>query len=140
MQQHDDVNEFCRRVCSQVRYHRVHERITKELSDHIMESAEHLCHIYPISEEEARQEAINRMGNPEELGKKLNREHAIIYYWTKRAVKILFVVAVILICLYLFQMARGYLQNQVANNSSDDTAKYLWESVLPDHFSGNYLC
>ncbi|MGI6226785.1 MAG: permease prefix domain 1-containing protein [Peptococcales bacterium] len=72
--------EFCQRVCSFVKYKRVHKEISKELLDHIEDHVDYLIE-QGISKEEAERQAIEAMGDPEEIGRELDKQHRPLLGW-----------------------------------------------------------
>ncbi|HHV63914.1 MAG TPA: hypothetical protein GXX46_02375 [Peptococcaceae bacterium] len=66
--------EFCRKVCSFVRYKKAHRQIYEELHNHIEDHAEYLRE-QGIAPEEAERLAVQAMGDPEEIGRELDKQH-----------------------------------------------------------------
>lgn len=68
------ISKFIENVCNQIKYKPIRKDIAKELIAHIMEvKEEYICN--GITEEVAEEKAIVNMGNPEEIGKILNKVH-----------------------------------------------------------------
>ncbi|MGI6450395.1 MAG: permease prefix domain 1-containing protein [Desulfitobacteriia bacterium] len=66
--------DFCRKVCSFVRYKRAHRHIYEELHNHIADHAEFLRE-QGTAPEEAERQAVQAMGDPEEIGRELDKQH-----------------------------------------------------------------
>ena len=67
-------NEFCRRVCSVIRWRAARRPVADELAAHLEDHAAALME-RGISEEEATQRALEAMGDPYALGAELDRTH-----------------------------------------------------------------
>ena len=70
----DHVDRFCSRVCAHVRFSPDHAAITAELTAHLEDHAAAL-EARGLSPEEAAAQAVTAMGEPEELGRQLDRAH-----------------------------------------------------------------
>ncbi len=68
------TDEFLDRVCACIRAKSVHADIRTELSSHITEITENGIES-GLSPEEAEKQALIRMGDPEEIGLKLDKKH-----------------------------------------------------------------
>ena len=68
------VNEFIQKVLTKVKYKKVHPMLAKELYDHIECIKEDYCN-EGMEEEKAYEQAIQQMGEPEEIGTDLYRMH-----------------------------------------------------------------
>ena len=69
-----NAKEFLNNVCKEIKYKPANKPITEELEAHIEElKNENLCK--GLSEEQAEQNAVEQMGNPTKIGKKLNKIH-----------------------------------------------------------------
>ncbi|MDF2652539.1 MAG: hypothetical protein K0Q73_8344, partial [Paenibacillus sp.] len=74
--QSQQVNEYIREVCSRVRAREVHPDIRAELTNHLEELSEDIkTHSPEISNEDAITTAIQQMGDPADVGSRLNRIH-----------------------------------------------------------------
>ncbi|MBO5408720.1 MAG: FtsW/RodA/SpoVE family cell cycle protein [Clostridia bacterium] len=68
------VEVFLQSVCQEIRYKKIHPEIREELKLHIDDlTDEYLCQGY--SKQEAISRAVLAMGNAQELGKNLNKQH-----------------------------------------------------------------
>ena len=65
-------NEFCDRVCRRVRFRPDRAAITAELAAHLEDHAAALME-RGVPEEEAAQQAVSAMGDPDEIGKEIGR-------------------------------------------------------------------
>ncbi|MDY3618328.1 permease prefix domain 1-containing protein [Agathobaculum sp.] len=72
---HDRISAYLDLVCSHIRWRPYRERVRRELTDHILTRAEYLHGERGFSEEEAVAQAIRQLGEPEGLGRMLNRAH-----------------------------------------------------------------
>jgi len=72
--------EFCRQVCSYIKYKRVHYEITQELKNHIEDHQEGLVEA-GLNQDEAEKRAVEAMGDPEEIGKELDKQHRPLVEW-----------------------------------------------------------
>ncbi len=93
------VEEFLSQVCSAVKCKRVHPEICRELQLHIEELTEdYICQGY--SEEAATEHAVAAMGNPEEIGKNLHKQHKPQMGWGILVLTILVsVFGILLMCI-----------------------------------------
>lgn len=91
------AQEFIAGVTRQVRFFPDRERIGRELMDHLADSAADLQEFEGLSEQEAYAQAVENMGDPEEIGRELNRVHNTVGNWTWFASKVL----CILVCVLL---------------------------------------
>lgn len=73
-------DEFSKRVCSFVKYKRAHKEISEELENHIEDRMEYLME-QGISKEEAEKQAVEAMGDPEEIGRELDKQHRPLLGW-----------------------------------------------------------
>jgi len=95
--------EFCKKVCSFVRYKRAHKEISQELENHIEDHMEYLME-QGMSKEEAQVQAVEAMGNPEEIGKELDKQHRPLLGWILNLTNIFKVVGIIYCLGALFLM------------------------------------
>ncbi len=78
---HKRIMEFLDEVCSYIKRKEVHGDIREELGEHINDlKEENIQNGY--DEEKALERAISRMGNSEEIGVKLNRQHKTQTEWS----------------------------------------------------------
>ena len=68
------ISEFLETVCHQVKYKRIHSDISRELRDHIDEITNEYIDI-GMTEDDAVKKAVQRMGNPTEIGRELHKTH-----------------------------------------------------------------
>ena len=95
----DNKNIFCDKVCSYIDYAtgKELEQVRGELRDHLEDHAQALMEI-GRSREEAEEASILAMGDPEEIGRELNKQFPFIWLFLSRAT---IVIAVILALLLL---------------------------------------
>ena len=72
---HPTIDDFCAQVCQQVRFRPDHAAIRAELAAHWEDHAAALME-RGIPEEEAARRALEAMGDPEEIGKELDKSHS----------------------------------------------------------------
>lgn len=102
-----DINKFLNIVKEQIKYKPVRKNIEEELKCHIEDAKEDFIS-KGVNEKEAETRAIEAMGNPEDIGKKLNKVHKPKLDW-----KLLILVAI----LVGFGIMTAILKN---NNISSD--------------------
>jgi len=86
--------EFCKRVCAFVKYKRAHKEISQELENHIEDHMEYLMEL-GLSKEEAEIQSVEAMGNPEEIGKELDKQHRPLLGWVLNLTSIFKVIGII---------------------------------------------
>lgn len=74
------IKEFLNSVCEQIKYKPIRNEIAEELENHINETKEDYIK-NGIHEEEAEEKAIMQMGEPEKIGKRLNKIHKPQMNW-----------------------------------------------------------
>lgn len=117
MDEYRKCGDFCNRVTEQVRYAtgRELDAIEEELMGHMEDRIEALLALgYPA--EEAEQRAVAAMGDPEEVGRRLNREYPLTWLAIGRIALVL----IVLVCCVL-----------LTNNS--------WTSRVKDHITGRFF-
>ena len=77
---HPTIDDFCAQVCEQVRFRPDHAAIRAELAAHWEDHAAALME-RGIPEEEAARRALEAMGDPEEIGKELDKSHSPLLGW-----------------------------------------------------------
>ncbi|MDQ0063905.1 FtsW/RodA/SpoVE family cell cycle protein [Paenibacillus harenae] len=80
--QHPLVRQYLESVCGKVKAREVHEDIKLEMLGHLEERIEDKLIAGDISEEEAIADAIDQMGDPEQIGKQLHAAHKPRMEWT----------------------------------------------------------
>ena len=74
------ITQFCDHVCQYVRFHPDHEAIRAELAAHMEDHAAALME-RGVPEEEATKQAVAAMGDPEEIGRELDKSHSPLLGW-----------------------------------------------------------
>lgn len=74
------TKEFLNNVCEQIKYKPIRNEIAEELQGHIKDIKESYIE-EGVNEEEAEKKAIKQMGEPEKIGKKLNKIHKPKMNW-----------------------------------------------------------
>ena len=77
---HRTIGQFCDHVCMYVRFRPDHAAIRAELAAHWEDHAAALME-RGIPEEEAARRALEAMGDPEEIGKELDKSHSPLLGW-----------------------------------------------------------
>ncbi|SHH89334.1 FtsW/RodA/SpoVE family cell cycle protein [Clostridium grantii] len=75
------VSEFLEKVCTEVKYKKIHPELSRELQGHIDELISEYID-KGMSEEEASTKAVKQMGDPFEIGKELNNTHKPKAEWS----------------------------------------------------------
>lgn len=145
-------------VCQQVRYATRKERagIRKELTDHMEDHAQALLHA-GYDADHAQQVALTHMGDPEEVGKALNRAYPKVWYILSRVMALLLILVPLLSLLLVpFQTIKttwqvrtdpmGFFQPAVPVTSLDlrqdlpgGTVLHICGVSLEDQKDGTYL-
>ncbi len=89
IEQNQQVQEYLNLVCSHIKWAEVHEQVKQELLSHLEDSVAEYS-VVGISEQEAIELAINRMGDTVVLGKQLHKAHKPPINW-----KLLSIVAIL---------------------------------------------
>ena len=77
-----DKEKYIKTVLKEVKFHYDHQEIEKELETHIYERSQYL-QAKGMAAESAETEAVQRMGDPQEMGRELNKAHNpwVGYVW-----------------------------------------------------------
>jgi len=75
------VSDFLNKVCGEIKYNGAHKSISEELRGHIYEIMENYIE-GGMDEDRAAQKSIEQMGNPMDIGKKLNKAHRPKTEWS----------------------------------------------------------
>ena len=73
-------NEFCGRVCRRVRFRPDRAAITAELTAHLEDHMDALV-ARGFPPETAARQAVAAMGDPEEIGRELDKSHSFLLGW-----------------------------------------------------------
>jgi len=94
----DNYNFFCDRVCSFIDYAtgKELEQVHKELRDHLEDHAQALIDI-GRSPEEAEVAAILAMGDPEDIGREMNKQFPFVWLLLSRATAVIAVILALLL-------------------------------------------
>ncbi|MFS0727823.1 permease prefix domain 1-containing protein [Paenibacillus sp. 1P07SE] len=81
-QQHEQqsTDDFLQTVCVQIRAKTAHRQVRRELEGHIQDVIEELTS-EGMSPEEAERIAVERMGDPRDIGRQLNQVHKPVIEW-----------------------------------------------------------
>lgn len=97
IQKNHNVSVWLETAVSGIRFKPDRQAVEKELREHIEDKTLDLMRIFPgMTEEEAREQALDRMGDPEEIGKELAKVHKpwLGYLWVASRTVLLLVLAV----------------------------------------------
>ncbi len=130
---------YCRAVCAQVRFKPDHAAITEELSGHILDRRDALME-QGLSQQEAEARAVAAMGDPEEVGKALNKEHSWLLGWVQVWLHWSMIALAVLIVLYLLSRSSAPWSISLDRVSfllphpeqAYALSKYLSESITED--------
>ena len=75
-----DIKNFLDTVKNEIKYEPIRENIEEELKSHIEDAKDDLMS-KGLEENEAEEKAVEAMGNPENIGKKLNKIHRPKFDW-----------------------------------------------------------
>lgn len=116
------VQEYINEVCCYIKLKDVHKQIKLELESHIEEAYDTFIN-EKISHEDAIDKALKNMGDPIEVGKKLNKAHSPYPEWN------ILILAVTFSCVGLFIMA--FMENNnLLNNGMNIFSKTLICSII----------
>lgn len=121
------IDDFCTQVCRCVRFWPDHEAITAELTAHLEDHAAAL-EARGLSPEEAAAQAVTAMGEPEELGRQLDRAHPPLLCLSVAATNIilvfLLVVCILALAIWSLDSAKTVLARRAA---PEDTRAHYQE-------------
>jgi cell division protein FtsW (lipid II flippase) len=109
--ENNNVQEYINKVCMLIKNKDVHYDINLELQDHIQTLKEDFISS-GLSEEEATEKALAHMGNPDLIGKELNKTHKARLSWG---------VIIPLLCFSIFGLVTMYfIQSSGAVSHAED--------------------
>lgn len=116
------IKEFLNAVCEKIKYTPIRNEISEEIENHIEELKKNYIEEENIAESEAEEKAISQMGNPEEIGIKLNKIHKPKLDW-----KLMLVLLVLLSFGLLISIIRAnnYIFNENYTNATNKYIGYL---------------
>lgn len=103
-----EAREYCTKVVKGIRYWPCRGRVEQELLDHIEDMMEELQG-QGLTQEEAEHRAVAAMGDPEEVGRQLDRQHGPLAGWTLFFTQVAAVLAGGFAALAVFGVALGVL-------------------------------
>lgn len=126
----ENYNFFCDRVCSYIDHATDKEKrqIHKELSDHIDDHAQALIEL-GRTPEEAQAAAIVAMGDPEEIGREMNRQFPFIWLFLSRATAVLAILLALLLIFPLRDLGYRVSDNLKARNEPMEVWGEYGESI-----------
>lgn len=110
--------DFCAAVCRRVTYGPAHASITAELSSHLEDHAARLAR-RGLPQAEAESRAVAAMGDPEALGRALNRAHPVLLNLAEAAARWASRVLILLLLL-LFTVGLAGLAARAADPAAAD--------------------
>lgn len=139
------TREFCKQVCSQVRWKPAHRDITQELQAHIEDYMEELL-LHGTSPEEAEQRAVAAMGDPADIGRQLDAQHHPVWGWLLRLTSIAMMASILFLVIWTvlngliffsgfhrpnYYVEKGALAYEIKLNESKklNTITYVLDSV-----------
>lgn len=124
------INTFLEKVCEQIKYKPIRKTISEELEQHLLEIKEEKI-LENFLEEEAEAKATEQMGEPEQIGKKLNKIHRPKLDWQ------LFILVMILVFFGVFNIIfKTTAEND--NLSEDMMSKIVGLIIGIFIYFGNY--
>ena len=126
----ENYNFFCDRVCSYIDHATEKEKrqIHKELSDHIEDHAQALIEM-GRTPEEAHAAAIVAMGDPEEIGREMNKQYPYIWLFLSRATAVVAIILALLLLSPIRDMANRVSDNLSARNRPMEVWGEYGESI-----------
>lgn len=125
------AHEFCKQVCSFIKYKRVHHEISQELKNHIEDHQESLIEL-GMSQEEAEKQAVEAMGDPEQIGSELDKQHRPLVEWMLTITNIGTVLGLFYIFGVLIFVVLLGLTSLGSLNYSVDSEKILYTQKLTE--------
>ena len=97
------IGQFCAKVCARVRFWPDHDAITAELTAHLEDHRDVLLERNPaLSQAEAEAQAVAAMGDPEALGRELDKSHNPLPGWFHILFRVSVRTALILLLVFCF--------------------------------------
>ncbi len=142
------IGEFCKAVCSFVRFWPDHDAITAELTAHMEDHRDALLERNPaLSPEEAEERAVDAMGDPEALGRELDKSHSPLPGWFQILFRVSVRTGLVLLLVFCFLPKAIDLFDLITNPplyNDDDTGviveHYDQVEVLADYRPENTAC
>lgn len=123
-----DINSFLDSICNEIKYKPIRSEISEELKNHIEEIKQEYTDS-GMENSEAENKAVEQMGNPKEIGVKLNKIHKPRLDW-----KLLIIMIIILGFSFLVTFTRAKF-HIVQNNGIDVLTKYAMFIIIGIIFS-----
>lgn len=142
------IGEFCKAVCSFVRFWPDHDAITAELTAHMEDHRDALLERDPaLSPEEAEERAVAAMGDPEALGRELDKSHNPLPGWFQILFRVSVRTGLVLLLVFCFLPKATDLFDLITDPplyNDDDTGviveHYDQVEVLADYRPENTAC
>ena len=126
------IGQFCAKVCGWVRFWPDHDAITAELTAHLEDHRDVLLERNPaLSQAEAEAQAVAAMGDPEALGRELDKSHNPLPGWFQILFRVSVRTALILLLVFCFLPKATDLYDLIAAPplyNDDDTG------VIVEHY------
>ena len=142
------IGQFCAKVCGWVRFWPDHDAITAELTAHLEDHRDVLLERNPaLSQAEAEAQAVAAMGDPEALGRELDKSHNPLPGWFQILFRVSVRTALILLLVFCFLPKATDLYDLIAAPplyNDDDTGviveHYDQVEVLADYRPEHAVC
>ena len=139
---------FCNQVCAFVRFWPDHAAITAELTAHLEDHRDVLLERNPaLSQAEAERQAVAAMGDPETMGRELDKSHSPLPGWFQILFRVSVRTALILLLVFCFLPKAADLFDLIADPPlySDDgtgviVGHYDQAEVLADYRPEHAVC
>ena len=133
-------NDFCTQVCEHVRFSPDHAAIAAELAAHMEDHAAALME-RGVPEEAAAQQAVAAMGDPEEIGRELDKSHSPLLGWFQICFRAAVWGLAVLVLLFTLPQAGNIAVKLAAPPKYDASIEHLLEhyeeyDVIADYTPG----
>ncbi len=133
-------NDFCAQVCEHVRFSPDHAAIAAELAAHMEDHAAALME-RGVPEEAAAQQAVAAMGDPEEIGRELDKSHSPLLGWFQICFRAAVWGLAVLVLLFTLPQAGNIAVKLAAPPKYDASIEHLLEhyeeyDVIADYTPG----
>lgn len=133
-----EVNDFIDKVLGYVKFSYDHENIRQELQEHIEDMMDDLCG-NGMSEAEAVSLAVINMGNPDDIGKELNKAHnsvlGFMWFISRQIVAVIIAMLLVEAVRGGYSFIRSFLDGYGVTQAKGEvvyTVKSGYETMLDD--------
>ncbi len=142
----DNYNSFCDKVCSYIDYAtgKELEGVHKELRDHLEDHAQALINI-GRSPEEAEVSAILAMGDPEDIGREMNKQFPFVWLFLSRATVVIAILLALMLISPLRDLYYRVSESIEVRNSPMETFGHYGNAIdirveLPENDVAYFYC